>query len=123
MLAPHEVVAPAQAQPGGHVTGIAGAVEVATAIHSLRPGHVTPGQLRAILIDHLTIESLVQLGALSEVLVRTAAARVDLLLANQSHLALALVAAAAGEPLTSKDLGLDYDTMLRTAGEANARRG
>lgn len=106
-------------------TGIGGAVEVATAVAALRPGHpdLTPEQLRAVLIDHLNVESLASLAALAEVLVRAAAARVDALLANPEHLALCVVAAAGGTPVTAKDLAIDYEVLLRGVGQANARRG
>lgn len=100
---------------------IEGAVEVATAIHALRPGHVTPGQLRAVLIDHLTIDSLAQLGALTEVLVRAAAVRVEQLLGDPEALAECAVRASAGAPVTAAELGIEYGVLLRAAGEANAR--
>jgi hypothetical protein len=103
-------------------TSITGAIEIATAIHGFRPGHVTRGQLRTVLLDNLRIETLVQLGGLSEVLVRLAAVRVDLLLASPEALAACVARVAAGEPLTARDLGIEYGALLAEAGTANASR-
>lgn len=105
----------------GH--SIAGAVEVATAIHALRPGHVTPGQLRTVLVEHLTIDTLIQLAALSQVMAGMAANIVDALLANPEVLAACQERAAGGDPLTAAELGLSYAMLLQAAGIANARHG
>lgn len=103
----------------GH--SIAGAVEVATAIHALRPGHVTPGQLRTVLVEHLTIETLIQLAALSQVLVGIAANQIDRILADPETLGLCQQRALAGDPVTATELGIVYDSVLTAAGVANAR--
>lgn len=102
------------------MTAIGGAVEVATAIQALRPGHITRGQLKAVLLDHLTVESLAQLAALSEVLVRVAAVRVDVLLADPALLAGAMSRAAVGQPMTARELGVEYGPLLRSVGQASA---
>lgn len=100
---------------------LAGAVEVATAIHNLRPGHVTAGQVRTVLVDHLTIETLIQLAALSQVVAGIAANLVDRVLADPETLRLCQQRAVAGSPVTAAEVGVVYADLLRAAGIANAR--
>jgi hypothetical protein len=104
----------------GH--GLETAVEVATAVRAMQLGDIPDGDLSSVVVANTERpgRALVRQAILSRLLVEACEARVDALLASPEALLGALMAVQRGRPVRAAQIGVQFDRVLATQGQALA---